>query len=406
MSKTRMILAQIAALTMMAVACWVVTGAVPLRAQAQMVADGPGVTVNLNGSQLMHRSPVSYPIEALAKGVEGTVVVQVRLDANGEVIDDAVLSGPDELRKGVQQSVLNWHFDKSAGSATRVVNIDFMKPANSVPGMSPPAAVRAQIMATAPGGRGAPPQGTLAQLSAEQQYEILRGQIATAEQRLAQTNDSSQAAALQQLRTRLEEFKAANAGRLPQQFGPSGTIERIDVLGLSESARAQLLAQLPVHVGDAHSPENMDRIREAARLFDQHLVVTGSSAGGSGAWAVRIGTPDAPLAGMNTPLPAGTITVGGNAQAANLITKVTPVYPPLAKMARQQGTVKFETTIGPDGTVQDLKVLSGPPLLIPAALEAAKKWVYQPTLLNGVPVPVSTTIEINFSLSDGPPPTQ
>ena len=80
-----------------------------------MVADGPGVTVNLNGAQLMHRTPVTFPTEALAKGVEGTVVVQVRLDPNGEVIDDTVLSGPDELRRSVQQSVLSWHFDTRAG---------------------------------------------------------------------------------------------------------------------------------------------------------------------------------------------------------------------------------------------------------------------------------------------------
>jgi len=99
MSKIRLILAQAAALATMAAACWFVTGAIPLHAQAQMVADGAGVTVNLNGSQLMHRMPVAYPAEALAKGVEGTVVVQVRLDSNGEVIDAAVLSGPDELRK-------------------------------------------------------------------------------------------------------------------------------------------------------------------------------------------------------------------------------------------------------------------------------------------------------------------
>src|SRR6185437_14088958 len=81
-SKVRLILAQAAALATIALACWFITGSVPLRAQAQIVADGAGVSVNLNGSQLMHRTPVNYPAEALSKGVEGTVVVQVRLDSN------------------------------------------------------------------------------------------------------------------------------------------------------------------------------------------------------------------------------------------------------------------------------------------------------------------------------------
>jgi protein TonB len=91
--------------------------------------------------------------------------------------------------------------------------------------------------------------------------------------------------------------------------------------------------------------------------------------------------------------------VGGNVQAANLIKKVTPVYPPLAKQARIQGKVILSAVISKDGTIQDLKVISGHPLLIPSALEAVKQWVYQPTLLNGEPVEVSTQIDVNFTLS-------
>jgi protein TonB len=75
------------------------------------------------------------------------------------------------------------------------------------------------------------------------------------------------------------------------------------------------------------------------------------------------------------------------------------VYPPLAKQARISGTVKLAAVIAKDGTIQDLKVISGHPLLIPSALEAVKQWVYQPTLLNGEPVEVSTQIDVNFTLS-------
>ncbi len=93
------------------------------------------------------------------------------------------------------------------------------------------------------------------------------------------------------------------------------------------------------------------------------------------------------------------IRVGGNVQAANLVRKITPQYPPLAKQARVQGTVRFQAIIGKDGTIQNLQMLSGHPLLVPAATEAVKQWLYKPTLLNGEPVEVITQIDVNFTLS-------
>jgi protein TonB len=76
-------------------------------------------------------------------------------------------------------------------------------------------------------------------------------------------------------------------------------------------------------------------------------------------------------------------------------------------MARQQGTVRMETVIAPDGTVEDLQVLPGaPPLLVQAAVNAVKQWTYKPTLVNGVPVTVATTVDVNFSLSDSAPTAQ
>jgi len=93
------------------------------------------------------------------------------------------------------------------------------------------------------------------------------------------------------------------------------------------------------------------------------------------------------------------IRVGGNVQAANLVRKVTPVYPPLAKQARVQGTVRFTAIIGRDGAIQNLQLVNGHPLLVPAATEAVKQWVYRPTMLNGEPVEVITQIDVNFTLS-------
>lgn len=94
------------------------------------------------------------------------------------------------------------------------------------------------------------------------------------------------------------------------------------------------------------------------------------------------------------------IRVGGEVIAARGLHQPKPVYPPMAIMAHVQGTVVLQAIIGRDGAVQDLKVLSGPALLIRAAMEAVKTWRYQPTLLNGEPVDVLTEVSVNFTLAE------
>jgi len=84
-----------------------------------------------------------------------------------------------------------------------------------------------------------------------------------------------------------------------------------------------------------------------------------------------------------------------------LIRKVTPNYPQLAKQARIQGSVVLQAEISKDGTIQNLQLISGHPMLAPAAIEAVKQWRYKPYLLNGEPVAVETQVVVNFSLSGG-----
>ena len=107
---------------------------------------------------------------------------------------------------------------------------------------------------------------------------------------------------------------------------------------------------------------------------------------------------------MQTSPPSATassrIRVGGNVMAGKLVFQPPPEYPPLARMARIQGTVRMEAVIGKDGEVQDVKVISGHPLLVKAAVEAVSRWRYQPTLLQGQPVEVLTEVEQRFSLAD------
>ncbi|HZR64465.1 MAG TPA: TonB family protein [Terriglobales bacterium] len=81
--------------------------------------------------------------------------------------------------------------------------------------------------------------------------------------------------------------------------------------------------------------------------------------------------------------------------------KVQPAYPPLARTARVQGSVVLAAIIGKDGTIQNLHVISGHPLLTQAALDAVKQWRYRPYILNGEPVEVDTQVTVNFTLSGG-----
>jgi protein TonB len=105
------------------------------------------------------------------------------------------------------------------------------------------------------------------------------------------------------------------------------------------------------------------------------------------------GLPDAP------PPPVQAVRVGGQIKEPKKLKNVSPVYPDIAKQARVQGVVILECTISPQGKVTDVKILRGIPLLDQAATDAVKQWVYTPTLLNGVPVPVIMTVTVNFKLS-------
>ena len=93
------------------------------------------------------------------------------------------------------------------------------------------------------------------------------------------------------------------------------------------------------------------------------------------------------------------IRVGGQVQARNLIAQTNPPYPPLAMQARIQGVVRFNVVIGKDGRVSNVQLVSGHPLLVAAAQDAVRQWVYKPTLLNGSPVEVATQADVNFTLA-------
>ncbi len=349
-SKMKLAIAQMAAVAAISVAGWYVAGAIPLEGQARVftVTDGEGVTVNLNGLELLHRSGVPYPQAAQVAGVEGQVVVQLHLDGNGEVTDSAILSGPAELRRSVQQTVAGWHFDKSLGSSTHVISIDFRKPASAVP-----STIVRQGLSFA---------------------DVIRPMSVSPEVR---------------------------------------RITSISIIGLTDAARESLSQRLPVQVGDEWTSQAAIKTMTAMHAFDDHLTLfSGVTTAGA---QLRISAPEAPeapeapappAAAPSAPANPNAVRISPGVAAASLVRSVKPVYPPLAKSARLQGTVKLEVTVGRDGSVVDLKVISGPPLLVSAALEAVKQWTYKALSLNGEGTEFVTTVDVNFTLLDGTPPNQ
>src|SRR5688572_32582821 len=97
------------------------------------------------------------------------------------------------------------------------------------------------------------------------------------------------------------------------------------------------------------------------------------------------------------------VRVGGNVKAPVQISRVAPIYPQIAQSARVSGVVILETTIAPNGTVSDVRVLRSIPLLDQAAIDAVRQWVYEPTFLNGAAIPVIMTVTVTFTLPESPP---
>ncbi|HEY1679415.1 MAG TPA: energy transducer TonB [Candidatus Sulfotelmatobacter sp.] len=95
------------------------------------------------------------------------------------------------------------------------------------------------------------------------------------------------------------------------------------------------------------------------------------------------------------------VRVSSGVQSGLLIRKVPPSYPPLARQARIQGTVILQAQISKEGNIINLQLISGHPMLAPAAIEAVKQWKYKPYLLNGEPVEVETQVQVNFTLAGG-----
>lgn len=153
--------------------------------------------------------------------------------------------------------------------------------------------------------------------------------------------------------------------------------------------------------GDAKAPA--EGLVEPMKIPGEAEGVSGGVVGGVPG-GVPGGVAGGVIGGVPPPPPArkeaapSRVRIGPGVTEGNLLHKVDPVYPPIARAARVSGTVTLEVVVGKDGNVQDLKVIRGHPLLVQAAVDAVRQWRYKPVLLNGEPVEVESVVAVNFKL--------
>jgi protein TonB len=147
-------------------------------------------------------------------------------------------------------------------------------------------------------------------------------------------------------------------------------------------------SRIPSHIAN-------DRDVPPALANDFANPLAQQGAGLPGGLADSIGTAATPQVRA---VPPKTLAISSGVMAGNKVSGVAPQYPAIARAARIEGTVVLSATISKSGTIENLYVISGPPMLTSAAEQAVRTWRYRPYLLNGEPVDVETTVYVNFRL--------
>ncbi len=194
----------------------------------------------------------------------------------------------------------------------------------------------------------------------------------------------------------------APATRAASQPATAPVVESIKVSTLPEPLQSTVREKMSPFQGRQVSRESTREMVNAVRQVDSRLRLLG--VGALGEFEVILDKSPSPTATSswqaNFPLTPGVqrINVNGNVQQSKVISRPNFVYPPQARDARISGTVRFDVMIGTDGRVKGVQLVSGPPLLVPAAQEVVAQSVYQPTSVNGEPVEVQTQVVMNFTL--------
>lgn len=175
------------------------------------------------------------------------------------------------------------------------------------------------------------------------------------------------------------------APSLPHQAASTPAVRTVD-----------LTAALTV---PSHIPKQIARIAISAPAPPGSVGFgPGSGTPGSVPWLEASAPP--PLPQVHLAKSSGPLRVSSGVAAGQLLAPIQPQYPAIALAAHVQGTVVVEATISTAGRIEDIRVLSGPPMLVRAAVDAIQQARYRPFLLSGQPVPVETTINVQFTLGE------
>jgi TonB family protein len=213
--------------------------------------------------------PVEYPRQMIERHIAGSVVVEISTDREGGVSDAHVLSGPDELRRLVLSSVLDWRYDPSkhpAGSS--VVTIQFHLPAGEIGDRSPvlPAYERGGGLDTERRFYFAP-NGESVTLSGQQPRRLLEKLIAERAGQYERAATTEDRARLEHQVSELKRALETNNESEPIR----GRLSSIQTEGLPEATLRQLQSRLPVHLGDEINPDTILRIEQALQTIDPRV---------------------------------------------------------------------------------------------------------------------------------------
>ncbi len=358
LSKMRLIFSQAAALTAIAGVAWVVSEALPLAAAPQRITDATGVSVNAGNAKLVYRTPISYPAEALLRGVEGRIIVEATIGADGQLSDETVVRCPRELCQAAVDSLPNWQFDATQANTKRSLSIDFVNP-----------------------------------IYAQASFPAAPG---------INTNAAPRSVPTFVARTIWMDGAYVNTLQPTISSALGHALDGIRIAGLSEGAANQLRSRLPVKAGATWTAAAAAVVRQIVNDFDSNLEIELVNNFDPQRWSLWIGPAFNPAQQpliTPAPLPADVYQAGNGVTPPAVIMKYDPVYTDGAKKAGLSGSVTVSMVVGADGLARNVQVIGSlDPGLDRAATDALARWRFRPGSKDGAPVSVQTQVIFSFRL--------
>ena len=234
-------------------------------APTQVVADAPGVRVDVGDATVLVRVPVEYPRSAIEDEIEGNVRVEVTVDASGKVKVAHVLSGPDELRDTVLASVQKWNFKADSSSDPVRVSVRFQLPKVEIDVDDDDSDVDMDADTDSDDDEVAEVEKAMPEL--ESALQEAESAIEEAESELNEK--------FADLTSQVEEaqHELEKLGKIDEHINlmDGRVLKRLRILGLSDQSRNDLLKKLPVHEGDTLSKSVIEKLDKVLHEFDGHL---------------------------------------------------------------------------------------------------------------------------------------